>query len=248
MSYEKKPISVITITGGMLGSVVSMIIGSFFGAAGTLYGAALGSGISAIGGTIYENAARKAHATLRARKEQERDETQLPKHHLQEQLIELPLGREALIRSRQKRILMQERNPWRVPLISLGMMAGCFLVAVVTLLGIETATGKTLHANLTGKTQYGNSFSYSTTPPRPSVTVTAVPDPVPPTTISPDASPPVIPSGGASSSALTSTPTSSPSATPPPSGATAPAGNAAPSSLTPTGGRSGTATTAFPGG
>lgn len=242
--YEKKPISVITVTGGMLGAIISMFVGSFFGAAGTLYGAALGSGISAIGGTVYENAARKAHATLRARKEQEKDETQLPRHHLQEQLIELPLGREALIRSRQKRILMQERNPWRTAAISLGMITGCFVAAVTTLLVVETATGKTLHASLTGNAQYGNSFSYSTKSPSPAVSPSSVPS----TAVSPDSSPVVIPSGGVPSSGLTLIPTSSPSAASPPSGATAPAGNAEPSSLIPTAGKSGTATTAFPAG
>ena len=217
--YEKKPISPITITGGMLFSVLSMVVCSFFGAAGTLYGAALGSCVSAIGGTVYENAARKTHAKIKARKEQEQADAHPEKHLIQARLASEPLGREALIRAREKRIMLRERNPWRTAGIGAAMMAGCFALAVVTLFTIESATGKTLHSSLTGKAQYGTSFSYSTkSPPAPAVTP-ALPfssSPVPSSsspaaTISANPDPDAVPvpaSGGAPSSGSMSPPPS----------------------------------------
>lgn len=213
--YERKRISVITVTGGMIFSVLAMVAGSWLGTAGTLYGAAFGSGFSAIGGTIYENMARKAHAKLKARKEQEEAETRMIPGGIMDRTLAVPGGREALIRSRTKRIMYRERNPWKTATLALGSLVLFALVTLGTLFGVEKATGKTLHANVTNSRQYGTSFSYSTVPP-PS------PSPLPSSPVSspsstspsaspdaiPDASPDQAPTGGASSPAPTSTPSS----------------------------------------
>jgi len=73
-----------------------------------------------------------------------------------------------------------------------GIMAGaCLLAAFLTAFTIEKATGKTLHSDLTGKAQYGNSFSFSTRSPSPAprVTETDVPVVTPSTIIATTPSP-----------------------------------------------------------
>lgn len=240
--YERKRISVITVTGGMIFSVLAMVAGSWLGTAGTLYGAAFGSGFSAIGGTIYENMARKAHAKLKARKEQEEIEQTTISPLMREKLMQ---NRKTFIARREQEILRQQRrDPWQVATAILGSLVLFALVTLGTLFGVEKATGKTLHANVTNSRQYGTSFSYSTVPP-PSVTPSVEPSsPVPSSSsaspsaspdVAPDASPDQAPTGGASSPDLTGTPTSSASATSSPSGQTAPAVNAVPSSSSTTG-------------
>lgn len=238
--YERKRISVITVTGGMIISVLAMVAGSWLGTAGTLYGAAFGSGFSAIGGTIYENMARKAHAKLKARKEQEEVERTTISPLMREKLMQ---NRKTFIARREQEILRQQhRDPWKTATVALGSLVLFALVTLATLFGVEKATGKTLHANVTNSKQYGTSFSYSTVPPpspsplpsspvpsSSSASPSASPDAMP------DASPDQAPTGGASSPDLTGTPTSSASATSSPSEQTAPAANAVPSSSSTTG-------------
>lgn len=213
--YERKRISVITVTGGMIFSVLAMVAGSWLGTAGTLYGAAFGSGFSAIGGTIYENMARKAHAKLKARKEQEEVERTTISPLMREKLMQ---NRKTFIARREQEILRQQRrDPWQVAAVILGSLALFAVVTLGTLFGVEKATGKTLHANVTNSRQYGTSFSYSTVPP-PSVTPSVEPSsPVPSSSsaspsaspdAAPDASPDQAPTGGTSSPAPTSTPSS----------------------------------------
>lgn len=238
--YERKRISVITVTGGMIFSVLSMVAGSWLGTAGTLYGAAFGSGFSAIGGTIYENLARKAHAKMKARKEQEKAETMTISPAMRQMLI---AKRDENIARREKDILRQQhRDPWKIATVALGSLVLFTVVTLGTMTVVEKVTGKTLHANVTGAKQYGTSFSYSTATP-PSVTPSLLPSsPVPsPSSVSPspdaspDASPDQAPGGMPSTIGLTGTPTSSASATSSPSGQTAPAVNAVPSSSSATG-------------
>lgn len=232
--YERKPLSLITTTAGMAATITAMIIGSLFGVSGTLWGAALGSGVSATAGTLYENAARKTHARLLAKREQEKADAHPDKHPLQMRIAETEMGHNALIRAREMRILGR-RNPWKTAAIGAGLTAACFAIAIVTLVVIESASGRTLHSLTTGNNQYGSSFSYSTKAPvrprvTPSATVATVPAPSPSSSsASPiaDASPSI--SGGASSG-LTGIPSSSPAASPTQSGATAPAANAGQSS------------------
>lgn len=208
--YEKKKISIITLTGGMIGSVGSMLVGSYFGVAGTLYGAAVGSGASAVLGTLWENSTRKAHAKLKARKEQEEAERTTISPAMREMLIS---KRDENIARRERDILRQQhRDPWKIATVTLGSLMLFTAVTLATMFGIEKATGQTLHAAVTGTRQYGTSFSYSTEPP-PAATVTpslsssspvpsspsATPDAIP------DASPDQSPTGGASSPDQTST-------------------------------------------
>lgn len=235
--YERKRISVITVTGGMIFSVLAMVAGSALGTAGTWYGVAFGTGFSAVGGTVYENMARKAHAKLKARKEQELAETTTISPAVREALIK---NRETFIASREKDILRrQHRDPWKIATMTLGSLVLFALVTLGTLIGVEKVTGKTLHANVTGAKQYGTSFSYSTVPPPPatpsllpsspvSSSSSAAPSTSPDAT--PDTSPDQTPTGGASSVPATSS-SSSITPSPTPSDPTAPAANAVPSSL-----------------
>jgi hypothetical protein len=64
--FEKKPLSVITIIAAMTASVAAMLIGSLFSDQGTIYGAAIGAGVSSSVAVIAENRARKAHVRARA--------------------------------------------------------------------------------------------------------------------------------------------------------------------------------------
>jgi len=233
--YERKRISVITVTGGMVFSVLSMVAGSWLGTAGTLYGAAFGSGFSAIGGTVYENMARRAQAKMKARKEQEKAETMTISPAMREMLIS---KRDENIARRERDILRQQhRDPWKTATMVLGSLVLFTLVTLGTLVGVEKATGKTLHANVTGTRQYGTSFSYSTAiPPKRLVTPSASPSSVAPFSPSPapdatpDASPDQIPTGGASSPGQTSTPSSLSTPGSTPSVATAPGDGLVPSS------------------
>lgn len=231
--FEKKKVSAITVSWGMLWSVASMLIGSYFGVAGTMYGAALGSGMSAAGGVWYENFARKAHAKLKAKKEQEKVERNPERHPLQAKLAAGPLGREGVMQIRERRILHeQHHNPWKTAVLGLAMAIGCFGVAAGTLFTIESASGRTLHSDLTGARQYGTSFGgYSTVAPvTPSFTPSSPSSSSPSASsdASPDASPDLTPGGAPSVLPSSSSSSTVPAATP--SAVTAPAGSAAPSS------------------
>ena len=237
-NYERKRISVITVTGGMIFSVLSMVAGSWLGTAGTLYGAAFGSGFSAIGGTVYENMARKAHAKMRARKEQEEVEQTTISPLMREKLMQ---ERKTFIARREQDILRQQhRDPWKIATVTLSSLVLFILVTLGTMFGVEKATGQTLHSLLPhhGARQYGTSFSYSTVRPKVSVTPSPLPSsPVPssPSAIPdavPDASPDMSPTGGASSPDQTSMPSSlsTPGSTAP--GETAPGDGLVPSSST----------------
>lgn len=213
--YERKRISVITVTGGMIFSVLAMVAGSWLGTAGTLYGAAFGSGFSAIGGTIYENMARKAHAKMKARKEQEKAEQTTISPAMRQMLIS---KRDENIARREKDILRQQhRDPWKMAAVTLGSLMLFTAVTLATMFGVEKATGKTLHASVTGTRQYGTSFSYSTEPP-PAATVTPSLSPSSPVPSSsspsaaPDATPDASPDQSPAETPLTASPSPSSSA------------------------------------
>lgn len=166
-SFEKKPLSPISIIAAMTASVASMLLGSLFSDKGTIYGAAIGAAASSTVAVIAENNGRKAHAKLKALREQEKADAE-PGHHLQEQLKELPLGREALIRARQKRIMRKgRRSLLKLAGFTAGLVLICCLAAFFTIFAIEAATGKTVHSNFGGPAQYGTSFNYSTKSPAP---------------------------------------------------------------------------------
>ncbi len=162
--FEKKPLSPFGIGAAMLASVAAMLLGSLFSDGGTIYGAAIGAGASSTVAVVAENNARKAHAKIRALREQEKADAE-PGHHIQERLKELPLGREALVRARQKRIMHSREHPLRSLGLGAGLVLICILSAFFTLFVIEAATGKTVHSNFGGPAQYGTSFNYSTKAP-----------------------------------------------------------------------------------
>ncbi len=208
---EKKPLSLVSIIAAMTASVASMLLGSLFSDKGTIYGAALGAGTSSTVAVVVENHIRKAHARIRAMREQEKADAE-PGHYLQARLKELPLGREALIRARQRRIMQRGRSsPLRFLGLGLGMALVCCLTAFLTLFGIEAATGKTVHSNFSGPAQYGTSFSYGTTLPAPSPS--HVPSPSRSGSSSPSQSPSETSSPSPSPSPSVSSPSPSPSAT-----------------------------------
>jgi hypothetical protein len=238
---EKKKISIISVSGGMIWTILSTVLGAYLGTAGTLYGAALGTGAGSVWAVWYENFATRALAKAKARKKQEQAEAAAIS----------PAGRERLGRNRemltreieQDYLSRRHRNPWKTAFFATAMAGFCFLVTVGAVLVAEKATGKTLHGDLTGARQYGTSFSYSTVapsavpqtsspPPSPlSASADASPSATPSATVSasPDASPDSSPTGGASSVLPSSRSSSTaPGSTQP--GETAPAVNAVPSS------------------
>jgi hypothetical protein len=208
MEEEKpgeKKLSPFTLIGGAAASVTWMLVGSLFGAEGTIYGAALGSVTTTAGAYWYENAARKAQAKLQARKKQDEADAE-GTHYLQDRLKALPLGEEALIHARTKRSLHQQGWAGRKKFTFFaGMLALCVASAIASLFVIESATGQTVHSVLTNQKQYGTTFGgYSTEKPSaPHVTPRVIVSG--PATISPSAT-----------ASASSSPTSSPSPSPTP--------------------------------
>jgi hypothetical protein len=192
---EEKKLSPFTLIGGAAASVTWMIAGSFFGAAGTIYGVALGSVTTTAGAYYYETAARKAHARLIARKEQAHADAHPQTHPVQAQLSA------NLLPAREKRALLQWTMKKKLAFAG-GMLALCMASAVASLLIIESATGQTLHSDLTGQRQYGNSFSYSTQKP----------SAAPGTSVTPG----VTPGSGSASPSISASSSPSPSTTPDP--------------------------------
>lgn len=202
---EKKKLSPLAVAAGAVASVLSMVIGSFFGASGTIFGAALSSVTCSVGAFLFEDRTRRARAKLRTHRERGK-----PVHNeLQERLADLPLER-AIHDMRFREHLRRDWGLSKRIAVAGGVLALCLGSAAVTLVTIEKATGKTLTSNVTGRNQYGTTLGgYSTVKPSalPSVspvpshqvtsvnasaTVSAVPDASPdesPSSISPDASP-----------------------------------------------------------
>lgn len=202
---EKKKLSPFTLIAGAAASVTWMLVGSLFGAEGTIYGAALGSVTTTAGAFFYENAARKAHAKLAARKKQDEADAE-GTHYLQDRLKALPLGEEALVRARARRELRQDGWGTKKKLaLTAGMLVLFMATAIASLFVIESATGQTLHSVLTNQKQYGTTFGgYSTVAPSKAPATPRV-------AVSPDASPDASPSPSATHSP---SPSPSPSPTP----------------------------------
>lgn len=199
---EKKKLSPLAVAGGAVASVASMIIGSFFGDSGTIFGAALSSVTCSVGAFLFEDRTRRAHAKLKARRERGKPASS----ELQERLADLPLERSI----HEMRIREHLRTDWGFAkrlAVAGGMLALCLGMAAVTLVTVEKATGKTLTSNVTGRAQYGTTLGgYSSVKPSalpsvspgpshesisvsPSATISAVPDASPdesPSGISPD--------------------------------------------------------------
>jgi hypothetical protein len=201
MAEEEKKLSPFTLAAGAVASVLSMLVGSLLGDAGTLIGAAVGSITYSTGAFVVEDRARRAHAKLKARKEQDRANAEPGKHYLQQRIQANPLGEQALIRARVRQDLQRQGwNPRRKIMMAAGMLGLCLFAAAATLFTVEGATGKTLSSNLGGPAQYGTTlggFTTSHSPsPRPSVQVTPESPSAgsgAPSGVLPDASPDAVP-------------------------------------------------------
>jgi hypothetical protein len=172
---EEKKLSPFTLAAGAVASVLSMLVGSLLGDAGTLIGAAVGSVTYSTGAFVVEDRARRAHARLRARRDQDRANAEQGKHYLQERIRANPLGEQALIHARVRQDLHRQGwNPRRKLAMTAGMLGLCLASAVVTLVTVEGATGKTLSSNLGGPAQYGTTLGgYSTHSPSPAPAVSS---------------------------------------------------------------------------
>lgn len=164
---EEKKLSPVTLAAGAGASVVSMVIGSLFGDAGTLFGAALSSITYSVGAFIFEDRTRKAHAKLKARKQRGKgQETYLADMPLERHIDEL----------RAHRTLHRTWNLGHKLGVAGGLLAVTLSACLVTLVVVEHATGKTLSSNLGGPVQYGTTLGgYSTHSPSPAPVVTVTP-------------------------------------------------------------------------
>jgi hypothetical protein len=197
---EKKKLSPLAVAAGAIGSVLSMVIGSLFGASGTILGAALSSVTCSVGAFIFEDRTRRAHARIKARKEQGKT----PGDSFHRHMEDMPLER-AIYETRTREHLRRDWALGKRLMVAGGMLVLCLGSAAVTLVTIEKATGKTLTSNVTGRTQYGTTLggyssqkpspavsspSYRSTSVSPSATATGSPS----VSASPDASPDQSPS------------------------------------------------------
>lgn len=158
-SEEKKKLSPFTLIAGAGGSIIAMVIGARLKTDGTIPGAAIGSVVSSGSAFLIETRSQRAHARLKARKEQDKVDAHPETHPVQAQL-------EAnLFPAREKRALLSWNRKTKLVFIG-GMLALCMASAVASLFVIESATGQTLHSVLTNQKQYGTTFGgYSTQKP-----------------------------------------------------------------------------------
>ncbi len=210
---EKKKLSPVTIIATALAAVTSMVVGSFFGTGGTVWGVFFGSVVSGSAATWYENWTRTAHAKVRARKEQAKYAGRVDDGTLMGRVLAKEGGEEALIGARVRRELRHQGWGWgRRAGFAAGMAGLCLAVTLVTLTGVEAATGRTFATTFSSHPQHGTTLGGWTAPSAsvsPSVTPSAVSPDLSPSSPSPDATPsPVSPSADASPDA---TPDESPS-------------------------------------
>lgn len=199
---EKKKLSPLAVAAGAVASVLSMVVGSFFGASGTIFGAALSSITCSVGAFLFEDRTRRAHAKLRARKERGKP----AQNELQERLADLPLER-SIHDMRMREHLRRDWGFGKKFMVAGGMLALCLGSAAVTLVAIEKTTGKTLTSNVTGRNQYGTTLGgYSTHSPSPAAPAPSYQD----TPASPSAT-------FSGSSSVSATPDASPDQSPSPS-------------------------------
>ena len=211
---EKKKLSPVTLAATALGAVTSMVLGSLFGDGGTVWGVFLGSVVSGSAATCYENWTRTAHAKVRAKREQARYAGRVDDGTLMGRVLAKPGGEEALVGARTRRELHRQGWGWRGRLaFGAGMAGVCLLVTLVTLVGVETATGRTLSTTFSSHPQHGTTLGGWTAPRAshsPSVT---------PSGVSPDLSPSSL-SADPTASSATPTADTSPDATPVPASST----------------------------
>jgi hypothetical protein len=188
---ERLSLSATQILASGLAAVSATVAASYFGVAGTVIGAALGSVISVVGGAIYSYSIRQTHSRVR-------------------QSLDVAVSQRFSVRPREDRqplstglrSVRSALNPRRLSLAA----AGLFLLVLAATTGFELASGQPLAATVSGKHGSGTSLdggrtSKPSTPashspagsssssPRPTVTVT-VPASSVPTSGSPGSSSP----------------------------------------------------------
>lgn len=225
-------------------TVTSMLVGSFFGDAGTVYGAAIGSVTYSVAAEGYEYVTAKAHAKTRdAYLKRKSMMKPLADGHPQGLLIDRvlakPGGKEALEQAKVRRAEEEKKYDQKIkngkrPLLLAGSALAISAVGIGVAYGIvgitEASTGKTFASNFPGQqTSYGSSFSGSSSTPPAHVTPTVTPSGSvspsesfagPSASVSPSAIPSVVPSP-----AITMVPTT---AAPTPGGQVAPSDSATP--------------------
>lgn len=217
---ERLSLSATQILASGLAAVSATVAASYFGVAGTVIGAALGSVISVVGGAIYSYSIRQTHSRVR-------------------QSLDVAVSQRFSVRPREDRQplsagLRSALNPRRLSLAA----AGLFLLVLAATTGFELASGQPLAATVSGKHGSGTSLDggrtskpsapashsptgSSSSSPHPTVTVT-VPASSVPTSGSPSSG--SSGSGSPSSDPPTSNPPSSePPTSPAPTGSS-PAG------------------------
>lgn len=203
---ERLSLSATQILASGLAAASATVAASYFGVAGTVIGAALGSVVSVVGGAIYTYSIKQTRSRVR-------------------QTLDVAVAQRFSVRVRPERQPLSTRarpvltalNPRRLGLAA----AGLFLLVLAATTGFELASGQPLAATVSGKHGSGTSLdggrtskpslpashapaSSSSSTPRPTVTVT-----VPASSV---------PAGGSPSTSPSSdVPTSNPPSSNPPS-------------------------------
>lgn len=175
-------ISAPKLLAGAGATVTSMLVGSFFGDSGTVYGAAIGSVTYSVAAEGYEYVTAKAHAKAHAaylkRKSMMKPLAEGPPlpGGLIDRVLAKPGGKEALEQARVRRDEEEKKYDRKIkngrkPLLLAGSALAISAVGIGVAYGIvgitEASTGKTFASNFPGQqTSYGSSFgSVSSTPP-----------------------------------------------------------------------------------
>jgi hypothetical protein len=197
---ERLSLSATQIIASVLAAVSASVAASYFGIAGTMIGAALGSVISVVGGAVYAHSISKTRQRLR---------------------------RTALDEAVEQRFDVKRKPTWRPKQTALAA-AALFVIAIGSVTGFELLSGKPISATVGGKAESGTSLfgsvhgqtaggqsSSSSTSPTPSstaptktVTVTVTPSATP--TASTPASSATTPVATPTQSAATQAPTPAP--------------------------------------
>jgi hypothetical protein len=127
---ERLSLSATQIVASVLAAVSASVAASYFGIAGTMIGAALGSVISVVGGAIYAHSIHKTRQRLR---------------------------RTALDEAVGKRFDVIRKPSWRPKQIALAASA-LFVIAIGTVTGFELLSGKPISATVGGKAESGTSL------------------------------------------------------------------------------------------
>ena len=127
---ERLSLSATQIIASVLAAISASVAASYFGIAGTMIGAALGSVISVVGGAVYAHSISKTRQRLR---------------------------RTALDAAVEQRFDVKRRPAWRPKQIALAA-AALFVIAIGSVTGLELLSGKPISATVGGKAESGTSL------------------------------------------------------------------------------------------